>query len=96
MIEVEQNEEKIEEDGRREKKLYVEALKKDLHAVFEEARKELEKQRMEGEEEIKTKMVKEVITEVKKKQSEEVKRSKLWCLEQSKLMERVIWNMLKT
>ena len=30
LIEVEQNEEKIEEDGRREKKLYVEALKKDL------------------------------------------------------------------
>ena len=75
MIEVEQNEEKIEEDGRRQKKLYVEALKKDLHAVFQEAREELEKQRMEGEEEIKTKIVKEVITEEKKKQSEEVKQA---------------------
>ena len=43
--------------------------------MFEEARKELEKQRMEGEEEIKTKIVKEVITEEKKKQSEEVKQA---------------------
>ena len=31
LIEVEQNEEKIEEDGRREKKLYVEALKNEMH-----------------------------------------------------------------